>query len=409
MRTRQFSVLAIILLLVTVLGSNVAYASSLCVHPSGSAGCYRSIQAAVDAANSGDKILIRAGKYVEQITISGKDLTLVGRSGAIIQAPAAMEDTLSPFFGFPGRPIVLVTEAEVTIRDLVIDGANSAENNPFLQGIVFLNAGGVIQDNVVKDVGFGKPRLPLNENGEPVYQGDAIVVINFLATPRTVEIAENRVVNFNNNGILVDAEADFNDPFAANLTAHITDNTIIASGPTDAIDQWGIFIGGFGFADPQSSVTGTIKGNRLRDLVTVGAHPLPSIGIVMFNPANLEVVNNDIENVNVGLAANQVFGAQIGRNDITGPGAKVFGSSGLLISGRDSVVFENDFKNLDTGILLFVEDPQLGSAINTVMEKNDFEQVAIDLMTGPGGGSLAMAAASAEAPSTSMWSKLPHR
>jgi hypothetical protein len=320
-----------------------------------------------------------------------------------------MEDTLSPFFGFPGRPIVLVTEAEVTIRDLVIDGANSAENNPFLQGIVFLNAGGVIHDNVVKDVGFGKPRLPLNENGEPVYQGDAIVVINFLATPRTVEIAENRVVNFNNNGILVDAEADFTDPFAANLTAHITDNTIIASGPTDAIDQWGIFIGGFGFADPQSSVTGTIKGNRLRDLVTVGAHPLPSIGIVMFNPANLEVVNNDIENVNVGLAANQVFGAQIGRNDITGPGAKVFGSSGLLISGRDSVVFENDFKNLDTGILLFVEDPQLGSAINTVMEKNDFEQVAIDLMTGPGGGSLAMAAASAEAPSTSMWSKLPHR
>jgi hypothetical protein len=408
MRTKQLAVLAIILIVITVLGSNVAYASSLCVHPSGAGGCHRSIQAAVDAANSGDKILIRAGKYVEQITVSGKDLTLVGRSGAVIQAPAAMEDTLSPLFGFPGRPILLVTDAEVTVHDLVIDGANSAENNPFLQGIVFLNAGGVIRDNVVRDVGFGRPRLPLDENGEPVYQGDAIVVINFLATPRTVEISENRVVNFNNNGILVDAEADFNDPFAANLTAHIKDNTIIAAGPTDAIDQWGIFIGGFGFADPQSSVTGSIKGNQLRNLVTVGAHPLPSIGIVMFNPANLEVVNNDIENVNVGLAANQVFGAQIGRNEITGPGPKVFGSSGLLISGRDSVVFENDFKKLDTGILLFVEDPQLGSALNTVLEGNDFEQVAYDLMTGPG-GSMAMAAASAEAPSSSMWSKLPHR
>jgi hypothetical protein len=157
-----------------------------------------------------------------------------------------------------------------------------------------------------------------------------------------------------------------------------------------------------------SSVTGTIKGNRLRDLMTVGAHPLPSIGIVMFNPANMEVSRNDMENVNVGVAANQVLGTQIGHNEITGPGSDVFGSSGLLISGRDSVVFENEFKKLDTGILLFVEDPQFGSAVNTIMENNDFEQVAIDLMTGPG-ASLQMAAAAVQATPPSPWRKLPHR
>jgi len=406
MRIKQFVML--VLIVVVSLGNNVAYASSLCVHPTGLGQCYTSIQAAVDAANNGDRIIIRAGKYVEQVTISGKDLTLVGRSGAVIQAPAAMEDMLSPVFGFPGRPILLVTDAEVTIRDLTIDGANSAEGNPFLQGIVFLNAGGVIRGNVVKDVGFGEPRLPLDENGEHVYQGDAVVVINFTAIARTVTITENRVLNFNNNGILVDAEADFNDPTVANLTAHVTDNTVVGSGPTDVIDQWGIFFGSFGFADPQAGITGTLRGNRLRDLVTVGAHPLPSIGIVLFNPFHLQVTNNSIERVNIGLAANQVVGAQIAHNQIVGPGPNVFGSAGLLLSGMDSMVFDNRLRKLDSGILLFVDDPQLGSAVNMVLNKNRFDNVTAELMTSPG-APVAMATAAADAKAAPSWTKLPHR
>jgi hypothetical protein len=384
----------------------VAYAASLCVHPTGAGRCFTSIQDAVDAANSGDQIILRAGRYVEQVVIGGKNLTLVGRSGAVIQAPAEMEDTLSPVFGFPGRPLLLVTDAEVTVRDLTVDGANSAESNPFLQGITFLNAGGVIRGNVVKDVGFGEPRLPLDENGFPIYQGDAIVVINFSGTHRTVTVTENRVLNFNNNGILVDAEADFNDPAVANLTAHVTNNTIVGAGQNDVIDQWGIFIGGFGFADPSFSITGTIRGNRIRDLVTVGAHPLPSVGVVMFNPYNLEVTHNIVENINVGLAANQVVGAQITHNQIIGPGPDVFGSSGILISGTDSNVLKNRFRKLDTGILLFVEDSQLGSAFNTVMDDNNFDNVAMDAMTSFGAP---IALAAAEAKVVPMWTKLPHR
>ena len=408
MKIKQFVMLLLILIVMAGLGNSVAYASSLCVHPTGAGQCYTTIQAAVDAANSGDRIIIRAGNYVEQVTINGKDLTLVGRSGAVIQAPAAMEDTLSPVFGFPGRPILLVTDANVTVRDLTIDGANSGESNPILQGIVFLNADGVIRGNVVKDVGFGAPRLPLDENGNPVYQGDAVMVINFTAIPRSVTITENRIVNFNNIGILADAEADFNDPTLANLNVDITNNTVVGSGATDVIDQWGIFFGGFGFADPQSSITGTIKNNRLRDFVTVGAHPLPGIGIVAFNPFQLEITNNTIENVNIGLAANQVVGAQIAHNQIVGPGPDVFGSSGLLISGTDSMVFENRFRKLDSGILLFVNDPQLGSALNTVLNKNRFDNVAAEIVSGPG-APVAMAMAAADSKAESMWTKLPHR
>src|SRR5216117_340638 len=43
---------------------------------------YPTIHSAVTAASSGDSILIRAGTYVDSLSWSGKDLTLLGESGA---------------------------------------------------------------------------------------------------------------------------------------------------------------------------------------------------------------------------------------------------------------------------------------------------------------------------------------
>jgi hypothetical protein len=61
------------------------------------------------------------------------------------------------------------------------------------------------------------------------------------------------------------------------------------------------------------------------------------------------------------------------------------------------------------GILLFVEDPELGSAVNTVMDENRFDHVAMDIMTGPGAPMVMMSAAAAEATLTPTLAKLPHR
>jgi hypothetical protein len=408
MTIKRLAMLVLVLISTVGLGNSIAYAASLCVQPSGAGHCFTSIQGAVDAANTGDRIIIRAGKYTEQVTINGKDLELVGRSGAVLQAPADMQDTQSPVAGnpdFEARPILLVTNAEVTVRDLTIDGLNSAENNPVLEGIAYINAGGVIRGNVVRNMGFGEPRLPLDANGAGVYQGDGIVVVNLSSTPRTITIAENRIINYNNNGIIVDAEADPNNPQVPNLTAQVIDNTVIALGPNEVIDQWGIFIGGFGFADPQSSITGTVRGNRIRDLVTVGSYPLPGVGIVTFNPYNLEITDNTIDNANVGMAANQAFGAQIIDNQFTGPSQDVSISSGILLSGTDSVVSENRFKKFGLGVLLMIEDPAFGSALNTSLDDNRFDNVTVDLLT----GSVAPAAAAARAVPAPAWIKSPRR
>src|SRR5436190_11705771 len=47
---------------------------------------YSTIQAAVNAAASGDEIQIAAGVYHEQIVVSRKNLTITGQPGTIIQA-----------------------------------------------------------------------------------------------------------------------------------------------------------------------------------------------------------------------------------------------------------------------------------------------------------------------------------
>jgi pectin methylesterase-like acyl-CoA thioesterase len=118
MKIKRLALITLLLLGMAGLRNTVAQAAGLCVHPAGAGNCFTTIQAAVDAANDGDRISIRSGKYVEQVTITGKDLTLIGQSNAVIEAPLNMQDTLSAVGGIEGRPIILVTEAEVTIRNL---------------------------------------------------------------------------------------------------------------------------------------------------------------------------------------------------------------------------------------------------------------------------------------------------
>lgn len=406
---KGIQIILVLLLGLTTLGTSSAYAFGMCVHPTGAGGCFTSIQAAVDAANDGASILIWKGTYVEQVTIIGKNLTLLGKPGAVVRAPASMEDTLSSVAGTEGRPIILVNNADITIRGLVVDGANSAEANPFMQGIAFINADGTIRGNTVKDVGFGTPTLPVIDDF-PIYMGEGIVVVNFDPSPRTVTVMENWVSGYNSSGITVFAEADPNDPTLSNLTVHVIKNTVVGAGPTDAIDQWGIFFGGYNFADAQYSITGSIKGNRIKNQVTVAPYPYPGIGILSLSTANVEISGNEVENVNAGFIANQAYGAQVTYNKISGPSGNPTGSTGLLYSGRDSYVSGNYFKSLEIGALLFIEDFDFGTAYSTVFDDNRFDKVSMDILTGQGAPVeiLSLSATSAsDTPNANILNRLP--
>jgi hypothetical protein len=403
---RRSVLLGTAILLVIAGTVSVANAANLCVRPSGAGGCYTSIQAAVDAANSGDQIIIRSGKYTEQVTIIGKDLTLVGRDNAVVQAPAVMEQTLIDLTG--SRPIIGVANAEVTIRNLIVDGLNSAANNPFIEGITFMDAGGVIRDNVIRNVGFGEPTLPIDETtGAPLYQGDPIVVVNLAATPRTVTIAENLIVNYNDIGIVVGSVPDPSTATGSNLTAHILDNTLIGMGANDVIDQWGMSLFTDGVDDPLLFLTGTVSGNRVRDMVTVDPFPFPGIGIFTFGNYNMHFTDNVVDNSNVGINAVRAFSAVIAENRLTGSSPVAPGNTGLFLAGSDGQVRNNRFRKFDIGIFLSIDNEFIGITYNTVLDDNRFENVPADVLTSP--GPLAAATDSAARNSSTRWQRFHNR
>ena len=67
--------------------SQLASATTLCVNPSGSHGCYSTIQAAVNHAAANDVINVAAGTYNEEVDI-GIPLSLIGAGAnkAVIEA-----------------------------------------------------------------------------------------------------------------------------------------------------------------------------------------------------------------------------------------------------------------------------------------------------------------------------------
>jgi hypothetical protein len=115
-----------------------------------------SIQAAVDAAQDGDTILIAAGTFREQVTVSGKDLTIQGAGigRTIIESPDAAALVANAIDTSSGRPnkfaVITVTDnADVTIEGLTVDGRDqgavpasnyvTGSNHDFL-GIYVLNS-----------------------------------------------------------------------------------------------------------------------------------------------------------------------------------------------------------------------------------------------------------------------------
>jgi len=68
--------LLVLALLLLAVPRQIASAATLCVNPGGTGGCFASIQAAVNAASSGDTINIAPGTYAENVGILNKPLTL---------------------------------------------------------------------------------------------------------------------------------------------------------------------------------------------------------------------------------------------------------------------------------------------------------------------------------------------
>ena len=79
------------------------------------------IQSAIDAAQSGDTILIAAGTFTESLSINGKDLTFQGAGIDMTQLDAGNSVGIALLSGSGGKTI---------IRDLEIQGGSRPPSDP---------------------------------------------------------------------------------------------------------------------------------------------------------------------------------------------------------------------------------------------------------------------------------------
>ncbi len=179
-------VLSLSLAAVIVPASPAMAATTRYVNPDGSCGgnipCYTTIQAAVDAAGSGDTIVVAAGTYNENVIVSVANLTLRGANEG--KSAGANPETR-------GSESIIIGSITIQSNNVVIDGFRI--NSTGSSGI-YINggtSGHTISNNVVYGPGIG-----VSARG-----------IEFSSSTSNIVVSDNEFTNWM-SGIYVNPSSD---------------------------------------------------------------------------------------------------------------------------------------------------------------------------------------------------------
>ena len=333
-------------------------------------GGYATIQAAVDAAVNGDTILIAAGHYREQVSISGKDITLQGAGvgQTIIESPdsaALVESYHESNSGLPYRYSVVTVKdnSDVTITGVTVDGRDqggiaSPPGAYNFAGVYVINSDADIDGIAVTNV------RELN-GGETSgnQRNHAVIVTGYdqahggAAGGYHVEIENSTISNFQKTGIFANG---------GGLTVDIHDNQIIGT-QTAFQTQNGMQIGTSGaFA----GTAGTIHNNTVTDIgfndpTTVNPNTGGATGILVYHGnSGLEIADNQVSGY-APFSTNPNY-ANSGITFLDSDGGNVHGNT---IAGFDNALIDQDlFGGVQTTVLSHAGNTFTNNATNLVLE-----------------------------------------
>ena len=323
-------------------------------------GDFATIQEAVDNAKDGSQILIDEGIYEEQVVIDGKGLTLKGESGAIIKSPSTLPHGASSATS-TYHAVISVENCNVTIDGLVVDGDGMGNSNARFVGILYLNAGGKINNCVIKDV--------RNEPLSGAQHGLGIFVYNMEDDMQEIFITNNEVYGFQKNGITVSGnwENDYYSanpqiPTSSNIKAHVNGNSITGAGPVGVplAAQNGIQI--------SLGASGEVKSNTISDLTYV-PDTWASTGILDYYSSGVLIQGNTIIDCDPSLYVAASNGSKVVKNEFLTNGSLAYPWA-LLMSGMDLKVVNNSFSNFYVGI--YVGSSYYGETTNSKLITNSF-------------------------------------
>jgi parallel beta helix pectate lyase-like protein len=272
---------------------------------------YATIQAAVDAADSGGAILVAPGTYVEQVVI-GKNLTLVG-SGAdatFVKAPV----TLVP--GFAGRTFIVEINngAHVRMTGVTVTGPAS---DSCLTGTGLRKGIAVVQDAT----------LDLSDSAV-THIHDTPVVSDCLRDGNAIAIAGAPFTDATGHATIVNVTiSDYQGAgivfFNPGTTATIVNTVITGSGPSTSSFSFGI---DFGFGAVATITHNVISGNMC-DAADLGCGPDP---ITQFQAAAIGPVDAGAGTV---ISYNTLANNDIGLYLYGSPGA-IFATHNVMLNNR---------------------------------------------------------------------------
>lgn len=220
-------------------------------------GGYPTIQAALDAATDGDRVVVAPGVYSEDISYRGKDVELVSSAGTqltIIDVANTSGIEMGPdgaLIGFtvrngklPSGGAVRVNGDNSYISDNIFEG-NLAASRPETESIVVLQGSPVIEGNVFRannttgpvpafipfggGIGIYRRSSPLIANNI-FHDNQTAAILTFFPIPDSAPVIVNNTMVRNQTGIWLDAVRE--------LPNRAIRNNLIVDG------QWGLGIRG---------------------------------------------------------------------------------------------------------------------------------------------------------------------
>lgn len=238
-----------------------ASATTLCVNPGGTGGCFATIQAAISAAGPGDTINVAAGTYTENVILN-KNVTLNGAQAGVNACGRSATESII----IPANPAVRTLELQTGSAGAIINGFTFSGGTRCIES----TSGPINNLQILNNrmIGFTGSGVFLNDNGIDItvarnsIDGASKTGSGDLFHLDTDSFAGFRLIS---NCIVGKGAADTSTGFFVdgnhNVGASATPRKPVISGNTISNCQTGMNLGTRAFGSLTVPNTGTISNN----------------------------------------------------------------------------------------------------------------------------------------------------